>query len=97
MTYSDFSLEAARKAFGLAIAPTPLFEKVEPVPVTSWLTERAALYAVVEFRLDHRAQHPVRVAHRRQFAAHLRIPITQEGYTRVRVEQILQVSSARTS
>ena len=39
MTYSDFNLDTARKSFGLTITPGLLFEKVEPVAVTPWLTE----------------------------------------------------------
>ena len=42
MTYSDFSLDAARKAFGLIITVMPLFEKVEPLAMTGWLKEAIA-------------------------------------------------------
>jgi len=42
MTYSDFSLDAARKAFGLTITVAPLFEKVEPLAMTGWLKEAMA-------------------------------------------------------
>jgi len=42
MTYSDFSLDMARKSLGLTIASEPLFEQVEPVGVTPWLQEAIA-------------------------------------------------------
>lgn len=39
MTYSDFSLDMARKSFGLTITSAPLFGEVEPVMLTPWLKE----------------------------------------------------------
>jgi hypothetical protein len=39
MSYSDFKLDTVRKAFGLTIISSPLFEKAETVPVTDWLKE----------------------------------------------------------
>jgi hypothetical protein len=39
MTYSDFSLDLARRLLGLTLTTTPLFEEVEPVAITPWLRE----------------------------------------------------------
>lgn len=39
MAYSDFTLDTVRKLFGLTIAKSTLFEKIESINVTSWLKE----------------------------------------------------------
>lgn len=39
MTYSDFTLEAAKSKLGLKIKQQQLFSQVEPLPVPPWLQE----------------------------------------------------------